>query len=174
MGKSAQQSKTGILREFSSGGVVFKKEKGEILWLVAATKPNDLFPKLSWRLPKGWIDDSDTWGIPGPIGRGDKKATDEDLESAATREVGEEGGVEAKIIRKIGSEKIFFKHPERGLILKFVTFFLMEWQRDLPEGFGEETSAVEWLAYEEARKKLSYSGEKKMLDKAKQILDLGV
>lgn len=173
MGKDIQQKTGSILREFSSGGVVYKKEGKNVFWLVAATVPNKLFPKLSWRLPKGWIDDSDTWGVPGPIGRGDLKATEDDLTKAALREVREEGGIEAKIIQKIGSVKIFFKHPERGSILKFITYYLMEFVRDLPEGFGEETSEVVWLSYKEARKRLTYGGEKKILDEANQILAQG-
>lgn len=159
-----------VAREFSSGGVVFRRFGSEVKWLVAASVTNKMFPKLVWRLQKGWIDDSDEREVPGPIARGEIKASEDDLQKAALREVAEEGGVEAKIIQKIGSEKIFFKHPARGLILKFVTYYLMEWQKDLPEGFGEETSKVLWLSYDEARKKLSYSGEKKILDKANEIL----
>lgn len=104
------------------------------------------------------------------MARGERKATEKDLRDAALRETREEGGVEAEIVKKIGSEKIFFRHPERGLILKFITYYLMKWKKDLPEGFGEETSEVVWLPYNEARKKLSYGGEKKILDNAKELL----
>lgn len=171
MGKNTQSL---ITREFSSGGVVFKKENGQILWLVGATAPNKIYPEICWRLPKGWIDDSNIWGVPGPMGSGKIKADEDSLRSAALREVREEGGVEAKIVAKIGSVKIFFKVPDGGNVLKFVTYYLMQWLKDLPEGFGEETSEVLWLPYEEARKKLSYSGEKKTIDKAKELLESGV
>lgn len=177
MGKNSQRQKTGsgpvlkapITREFSSGGAVFRKFDGEVKWLVAASIPSKLFPKVVWRLQKGWIDNK-SHHVPGPMASGKVKADEESLQKAALREVAEEGGVEAKIIQKIGSEKIFFKHPARGLILKFVTYYLMEWQRDLPEGHDDETSEIAWLRYEDARKRLGYSGEKKILDKAKTLL----
>jgi hypothetical protein len=47
----------------------------------------------------------------------------------------------------------------------------MEWTRDLPEGFGYETSEIAWLPYDEAKDRLKYPGEKKILEKAKGILD---
>lgn len=173
MGKNTQSQKTGsgnVLREFSSGGVVYR-DKGD-RWLVRATAPSGLFPKIFWMLPKGWVDDSDTWGVPGPMASGKVKADEESLQKAAIREVAEEGGIEAEIIKKIGTERYFFKHPERGQILKFVTFYLMEYVRDLPEGFDKETSEVLWLPFEETFKKLSFGGERQMLKKAKDLLQL--
>lgn len=89
-------------REFSAGGVVFKKqENGEILWLITKTAPNTKFFNSYWRLPKGWIDDKDNGKSPGPIASGAVKATEKELEKAALREVREEGGINAKIIRKL-------------------------------------------------------------------------
>jgi len=158
-----------IIREFSSGGIVFKKEEDEVLWLVAKTATSKFYPKPIWRLPKGWIDDAGR-GIPGPMASGKIKADEESLQTNALREVREEGGVEAKILKKIGSIKYFYTFPGRGRILKFVTFYLMEWRRDLPEGFDYETSEVAWLPYDEARKILYSGGEKQMLKKAKDLL----
>lgn len=172
MGKNTQSQKAhddrgGVIqREFSSGGIVFRKSE----WLIAASMPTELYPDVYWRLPKGWIDDS-TLDNPGPMASGKVKADEDSLQKAAIREVREEAGVEAKIIKKIGTEKYFYKHPTRGQILKFVTFYLMEWVRDLPEGFDGETSEIAWLPYEQALKKLSFSGEKQMLKKAKEDLD---
>ena len=162
-------------REFASGGVVFKKVKGKgskvkVLWLVAKSAPSNLYPESFWRLPKGWLDDEEDGKKPGQLGSGEKRATEKDLKKAALREVKEEGGVKAKIVKKIGTERYF-----RGRsILKFVTYYLMEWISDLPEGFGFETSEVAWLPYDEARTKLKHSGEKKVLDKAKEVLERGI
>lgn len=163
-----------IKRQFSSGGIVFRKftlsdSSTQIQWLVCASSPSELFPDIVWRLPKGWVDDAGE-DIPGPMASGMVKADEKSLRQAAIREVMEEGGVEAEIIKKIGSEKYFFKHPVLGQILKFVTFYLMEWKRDLPEGFDEETSEIEWLSYDKAYKKLSFSGEKKVLKLAQGII----
>ncbi|KKR72939.1 MAG: hypothetical protein UU16_C0035G0020 [Candidatus Woesebacteria bacterium GW2011_GWA2_40_7] len=54
-------------------------------------------------------------------------------------------------------------------IMKFVTFYLMEYLRNLPEGFDGETSEVAWLAYDEAYKRLSFTKEKEILKKAKDL-----
>lgn len=176
MGKNTQQKttpklkfKSPVEREFSSGGVVFKKEKGQVLWLVTASAPSKLYPKIVWRLPKGWIDNT-TPDTPGSMASGQIKADEESLIRAALREVSEEGGVKAKIVEKIGSEKYFFNTHDNRKILKFVTFYLMKWKKDLPEGHDHETSEVVWLSYEEAYKKLSFPGERQVLQKADQML----
>ena len=168
MGKNAPDLK--ISREFSAGGVVFKKEKNRFLWLVteAAVLPKSLFPAGTWRLPKGWLDNAGKT-IPGLLASGKNRATEEELQNAALREVSEEGGVEAKIIKKIGTVNFPF-NSIRGRVIKFVTFYLMEWVKDLPEGTDFETSEVAWLSFEEAYKKLTYQGEKEVLKKARELL----
>lgn len=157
-------------REFSSGGVVFKKVNNEIFWLVRRTTASEMFPETYWMLPKGWLDDAGE-GIPGPMASGKLKADEKTLESTATREVAEETGVEAKIIRKIETAMYVYKHPKNGKTLKFVTFYLMKWIKELPEGFDGETSEIAWLPFEKAHSKLSFSREKDVLDKARKLLD---
>ncbi len=172
MGKGTQKiisDKPLSLREFSSGGCVYKRVDKKVYWLIAKSSTSDLFPKAVWRLPKGWIDDGGK-DIPGPIASGKVKADEESLRATAIREVKEESGVEANIVEKIGTEKYVFKHPLRGRIMKFVTFYLMEWVRDLPEGFDNETSEIAWLEYTEACKQISYSTEKIVLKKASELL----
>lgn len=163
------QSKNILTREFSSGGVVFKRSGNETLWLIRKTVTSDLFPESYWMLPKGWLDDAGD-GIPGPMASGMKKADEKTLQETAIREVKEETGVNAKIVDKIETAKYFYNHPERGKVLKFVTFYLMEWTHDLPEGFDGETSEIAWPPFEEAYKKLSFSSEKSVLQKALELL----
>ncbi len=164
MGKNAQ-NQTILNREFSSGGAVFRGDE----WLITRSSASKLYPKAIWRLPKGWIDNV-TPEIPGPMASGKLRADEESLQKGALREVREEGGIEAKIVKKIGTAKYFFNAPDKGRILKFVTFYLMEYVGDLPEGYDEETSEIAWLPFEEAYKKLSFSGEKQILKKAKELL----
>ena len=160
-------------REFSAGGVVFKKQGKEVLWLVAKSAPSNLIPKGFWRLPKGWLDDEDDGKKPGPLGRGEKRATGYQLQTAAVREVEEEGGVKASVVKKITTDRFFFTFSGKR-ILKFVTYYLMERLRDLPEGPGLETDEVKWLPFEEAKETLKHSGEKKILDKARKVLEAGI
>lgn len=157
-------------REFSSGGVVFKKIDKEYFWLVRRTSASKMFPETYWMLPKGWLDDAGE-GVPGPMASGKVKADEKTLESTAIREVEEETGVEAKIIKKIETTMYVYKHPENGKTLKFVTFYLMKWIKDLPGGFDGETSEIAWLPYDEAYKKLSFGREKEVLAKARQLLN---
>lgn len=156
-------------REFSSGGVVFKKIEDKVFWLIRRTTSSEMFPETYWMLPKGWLDDAGN-GIPGPMASGKVKADEKTLEETALREVAEETGVEAKIINKIETTMYVYKHPKNGKTLKFVTFYLMEWLKDLSGGFDGETSEIAWLQYKDAYKKLSFSREKQVLEKARQLL----
>jgi 8-oxo-dGTP pyrophosphatase MutT (NUDIX family) len=162
-------------REFSAGGVVYKrsKVKGEglkVFWLVTKSTPSKKYPKSVWRLPKGWIDDKENGKSPGPIATGVKRASESELQKAALREVEEEAGISAKIVKKIGTES-YFRTEGVKKTMKFVTFYLMKWQSDLPEGPGFETEEVEWLKFNQARKKLSYTVEKEAIDKARFIFN---
>lgn len=156
-------------REFSSGGVVFRKTKDEVLWLVRRTASSKLFPDTYWMLPKGWLDDAGE-GVPGPMAKGLIKADEKTLESTAIREVAEETGANAEIVEKIETVKYVYTHPKRGKTLKFVTFYLMQWKSNLPEGFDGETSEIAWLPFKEALKTLSFSREKEVLSGAYKLL----
>lgn len=132
-------------REFSAGGIVFKKGKV----LIRRPKANPEYRgNLGWSFPKGWIDEG------------------EKLEEAAVREVAEEGGVEAKIIKKLPTLKIFFTDQNKERVMKFVTYFVMEWMRDLPEGPGWETEETKWANLADGLKLLAFSSEKKLLKEA--------
>ncbi len=169
MGKEAQEK---VIREFSSGGVVFKIVSGNTLWLIAKSRKSKGYQDDIWRLPKGRIDD-EMFGLkPGPKARGDIKATEEEIQKAALREVCEEGGVKAKIINKIGTEKFFYKSKQTNKnILKFVTFYLMEWISDVKGLYLLESEEVSFLPFKEAYQKLSYPGERKMLKIAKESFE---
>lgn len=166
MGKDTQSK---VTREFSSGGVVFKKDNSKVLWLVRLTTASKDFPKQYWMLPKGRLDDTDG-DEPGPMSLGKVKANETALQSAARREVREETGVDVEIVDKIGTSIYSFTDPKVGKILKFVTFYLMKYLKDLPDGFDWETAEVKWLPFEEAYKTLSFGGEKQILKKAKGLL----
>lgn len=185
MGKDTQPQKTRsttllnqkTTREFSAGGVVYKQslasqspgKKLQILWLIRKTSASELYPKQYWMFAKGRIDDVDG-DIAGPMASGQIKADEKSLQKAALREVGEETGVEAKIIKKVGTTMYSFTDPLRGKMLKFVTFYLMEYVKDLPNGFDWETAEVVWLPFELAKKQLSFGGEREMLKKANALL----
>lgn len=141
-------------REFSAGGVVYKKEGGQILFLVRRSSGGaDYRGSLGWTLPKGWIDEGET------------------PEQAAVRETKEEGGVEAGIIEKLGTIKVFFADVNtREKVMKFITYYLMEYQQDTADGFGWETAETAWMGIKEATDKMAYDSEKKLVTKAWELL----
>ncbi|MFQ6120629.1 MAG: NUDIX domain-containing protein, partial [Methanosarcinales archaeon] len=101
-------------REFSAGGIVYKKRKGqrakdkdEVLWLVAQHSHHK-----GWVFPKGLI--------------GDHKSG-ETSEETAIREVKEETGVKAKIIKKLKNPAQYFYTFQGEKILKTVYYYLMEY-----------------------------------------------
>ena len=142
-----KSEKLKVKREFSAGGVVFRREPEGVLWLIVKPKGSE-----QWRFPKGKIE------------RGENSVR------AALREVKEEGGVEARILSKIDNIKYFFVQKGQK-IFKTVTFYLMEYIQEAQGGFCWETEEIAWLPFEEAKEKLAFSNEKKILQKANLALE---
>jgi 8-oxo-dGTP pyrophosphatase MutT (NUDIX family) len=137
-------------REFSAGGVVVRRIKGE--WHLAAIRPGG--KKDVWALPKGLI------------------AAGEKAADTALREVTEETGVEGRLLEKLGDVRyVYTWKGER--VFKVVSFFLVRYSRgrlgDLPAAFRHEVDETRWLPLSEAPKLLSYGGEREMASRALQL-----
>ena len=137
-------------REFSAGGVVVRRLRGE--WRLAAIRPAG--KENVWALPKGLI------------GRGESAA------DAAFREVAEETGVEGRLVEKLGDVRyVYTWSGER--VFKVVSFFLLRYVRgrlgNVPEAFRHEVAETRWLPLADAPRLLSYKGEREMAEKALQI-----
>lgn len=148
-------------REFSAGGAVYlpasaspqalqagKKDGTKVLWLVCKHSGYH-----KWVLPKGLID-------PG-----------EKAEQTAVREVEEETGIKTKIIAKIPEPEKYIYTMNGVKIFKLVQYFLMEYTSGDIANHDFEMEAVEWLPYDEAYQKLNFHGAKKVLEKAKKLLE---
>lgn len=138
-------------REFSAGGIVIKKELGEVSALLinnAAMKD----PKKSyWGFPKGHLEEKET------------------SEEAALREVKEETGLDVKVIKKIGSSKyIFLNKGEK--IFKVVTIFLMEYIGGEIKIQDKELLGADWFSLDEVLKNLSFSNDKKLFQQAMKFI----
>lgn len=145
-----KKTKKPLIRAFSAGGVVFRKGHGKLLFLIMKPKGTD-----RWQLPKGTIDKG------------------ESSQETAKREVGEEGGVEVKVLDKLGISQYFFVlNGER--IFKTVTYFLMEYLADLEGGHDDEVEEARFTTYEDAVEKLTYKDDKKMVEKGKELIELGI
>lgn len=145
MGKNSPDSK--LLRAFSAGGAVWRKEKGKDYFLLVKPDGTD-----RWQLPKGTVDEG------------------ESSQETAIREVGEEGGVDAKILEKLGKSQYFFVLKGQK-IFKTVTYFLMEYLGDTKEGHDHEVDEAKFFPFNEAFEKLTFEDDKDILKKAKEILE---
>ena len=139
-------------REFSAGGVLFRRMRGR--YWIAAIRPAGK-PEGVWALPKGVID------------RG------EDPEATAVREVAEETGLRGRSLGKLGDVK--YVYTLRGQrIFKVVSFYLVRHRGgrigDIPPQFAREVAEARWLPLEEAPRLLAYGGEREMVKKALMIL----
>jgi 8-oxo-dGTP pyrophosphatase MutT (NUDIX family) len=142
-------------REFSAGGVVVRRVRGE--WRLAAIRPGG--KENVWALPKGLI------------GKGESAA------DTAVREVEEETGVQARLLEKLGDVRyVYTWRGER--VFKVVSFFLLRYARgrlgDIPEHFRHEVAETRWLPLAEAPRLLSYKGEREMAEKALERIGGGV
>jgi 8-oxo-dGTP pyrophosphatase MutT (NUDIX family) len=141
-----------VRREFSAGGVLVRRVRGE--WRLAAIRPAG--KDNVWALPKGLI------------GRGESAA------DTAVREVAEETGVQGRMLEKLGDVRyVYTWRGER--VFKVVSFFLLRYSRgrlgDLPAAYRHEVADTRWLLLEDAARLLAYKGEQEMAAKALQILN---
>lgn len=127
-------------REFSAGGIVFN-DKGQVL--VTQHSQNK-----HWSFPKGLLDHPE-----------------QTMEESALREVKEEGGIEAKIIDKVGYSKYVYTFNGEK-IFKIVTYFLMKYISGDIADHDWEVEEAKWCDSEDALKQLTFSQDKVLLKKA--------
>lgn len=110
----------------------------------------------AWALPKGWVEKG------------------EDLEQAAIREVREETGLEAKILRKLGQISYeFYSKADHGTVSKTVHLFLLEFLRGQTEDHDDEVEEARWFPIKDALRALTYQNERDMMEKVAQLIEGG-
>lgn len=144
-----------MVREFSAGGVVLRRMRGR--WWIAAIEPHKTTGVIA--LPKGNIDHG------------------EPPEKTAQREIHEETGIEASLIRKLTDVKYFYVRSWAGgeRVFKIVSFYLFTYRggtidRIVP-AMRKEVRRAFWLALDVAQERLSYKGEKEVAKLAKAYVD---
>jgi 8-oxo-dGTP pyrophosphatase MutT (NUDIX family) len=136
-----------LIREFSAGGIVYKKTSDGEVWLLIQPKGTN-----RWQLPKGHLNNN------------------ESSKEAAIREVGEEGGINVNIFNKVDSQQYFY-YLNGNKIFKTVTYFLMEHLQDRLEGYQKsEVEQIVYVPLTEALEMMSFKSDKEILKKANKIL----
>jgi 8-oxo-dGTP pyrophosphatase MutT (NUDIX family) len=157
-----------MIREFSAGGVVLRRMSGA--WHIAVIEPqkegSDTAIETSSKpvkpvlaLPKGLID-------PG-----------EKPEQTAVREVFEETGITANLIRKLTDTKYVYVRSwgDKQRVFKVVSFYLLRYQSgridDVTPEMRVEVRRALWLPLDEAPSKLAYGGERQVARKAQEFVE---
>ena len=131
--------------QFSAGGIVIKGSK---VLLCQHSQHH------GWVFPKGLIGDHQ---------KGENK------EITALREVKEETGIDAKIIKALTPVTYWFVF-EGEKIRKTVYYFLMEYIGGDIGKHDHEMEAVEWLPKEKIEERLTYISDKKVWEEAKKLI----
>jgi 8-oxo-dGTP pyrophosphatase MutT (NUDIX family) len=134
--------------EVSAGGVVV--HEGNVLVIVPARRASD--GSLVLGLPKGHLDEGET------------------VAQAATREVREETGVTAELVEELGEVRYWYVRNRRR-VAKSVFFFLFRYVSGDLADHDDEVLEARWIGIAEARKALSYPGERDMVTRALVICE---
>jgi 8-oxo-dGTP pyrophosphatase MutT (NUDIX family) len=125
--------------ERSAGGVVVRG--GQALVIVPRRRAANGSRVLG--LPKGHIDPGES-----PL-------------QAAVREVREETGVEAELVRELGEVHYWYRRDGRT-VPKSVVFYLLRYRSGDIEDHDEEVEEVRWMELADACTALTYEGEREM------------
>ncbi|RJQ21533.1 MAG: NUDIX hydrolase [Nitrospiraceae bacterium] len=137
-----------IKKQTSSGGVIFRKSGDAIEVVLVSVRGG-----RAWCLPKGLID------------------KDEDPPAAALREVREETGLRGEIIDRIGQISYWYSLKEELIkVYKTVHFFLLKFIDGSTDDHDHEVDESRWFPIDEAIGTLSYRSEKKIMQKAKEMI----
>ena len=138
-------------RAVSAGGVVLAETRPDAP--VALVAHRSARGSLQWTLPKGAQEEGET------------------VTETALREVREETGLEAELIGPLDTIDYWFVWaPERTRYHKFVHYFLM---RSVGGDFAQRDHEMEdaaWFEPAEARRRMSFANERKLLDLIPEVL----
>lgn len=147
---SSSQGKVTTMDQVSAGGVAFRWRDSEPEIAIVSVKP-----KLRWQLPKGIVD-------PG-----------ESPQVTAVREVREEAGVEADLIKLIETIEYWYRSVKYGKPIryhKFVHFYLLEYKSGDVANHDHEVEESRWVSFDEALRLLDFKSERDVVEKAREMI----
>lgn len=141
-------------REFSAGGIVFRKlktdnRKPKTVWLISQHSHHK-----GWVFPKGLIGDT----------------VDNELkEDTAVREVKEETGIDAEIVNDTPVITKYWYQFNKEKIFKTVYFYLMKHKGGNFKDHDHEMMDVKWATEEEVRSTITYANDRKAFEEALRL-----
>ena len=157
-------------REISAGGVVVRNRDG--YWWIAAIELPSVPSQSLDRTKAGLKRTKPVLALPkGLVDPGEKPV------ETALREVYEETGITAEVIKKLGDIKYIYTRTWAGgeRVFKIVSFYLMRYRagriNDITAEMRIEVAQALWIKLEEAATLLAYKGEKQMVRKAMEYLN---
>jgi 8-oxo-dGTP diphosphatase len=133
-----------LVNQTSAGGVIFRKTANGIEIALVSVKGGK-----TWCLPKGIVDKGET------------------PEMTAVREVREETGLTGRIVDKLGDINYwYYIKGENAKCRKTVSFYLMEFVKGQTSDHDAEVDNAEWLSFDSAFEKISYRGDRSIVEKA--------
>lgn len=164
MSRAYGEKPASIKKQISAGGVIFRNADNDIDVVLVSVNPvrkhgqgflsNGVKNKTRWCLPKGLID------------------KDEKAETTALREAREETGLSGELIDKIGAISYwYFLKNENTRLHKTVHFYLMKYKSGSTDDHDHEVDDAVWLPIKEALKKITFKGERDILQKAGEMIE---
>jgi 8-oxo-dGTP diphosphatase len=137
-----------LKRQISSGGVIFRRRGGDVEVALVSVKGG-----RNWCLPKGLVDRGET------------------PEITAVREVREESGLSGKIIDRLGDITYwYYIQGENAKCRKTVHFYLMEYESGSTSQHDFEVDEADWFPIDAAIGRISFKGDREILEKARERL----
>lgn len=143
-------AKIPTITEVSAGGVAYRRQDGVLY--VALISVGD---EGRWQLPKGRVDSG------------------ESTAAAAVREVREEAGVDGDPVSLIDKIQYWFYSKsgnDRKRIHKYVYFYLLEYRTGDVSDHDWEVNEARWVAISDAQTMLAFDSEKKVVEKAAEMI----
>lgn len=141
-----------VSNEVSAGGIAVYVLDGNAFAAVIGRRNRN--GKLEWCLPKGHVEGTET------------------PEEAALREVREEAGVTAEVVRSLGVIDYWFTGDDRR-VHKVVHHFLLETSSDditTENDPDQEAEVAEWVPLRDLAGRLAYPNERRMAALAAELL----
>ncbi len=149
--QSTEKEKITTMDQVSAGGVAFRWKDAKPEIAIVSVKP-----KMRWQLPKGIVDEGESPQV------------------TAVREVREEAGVDADLLKLIETIEYWYRSVKYGKPVrfhKFVHFYLMEYQSGDVANHDHEVEEARWVSFEAALEMLDFKSEREVVEKAREMIE---